>query len=51
VRATLEVLKFIFEDFWRFLGCCVFLMIFALWKPVEVNILNGFVKGEDEDDA
>ncbi len=47
----LEVLKFIFEDFWHFLGCAVFLMIFALWKPVEVNILNGFVKGEDEDDA
>lgn len=47
----LEVLQFIFGDFWRFLGVCVFLMIFALWKPVEVNILNGFVKGEDEDDA
>lgn len=47
----LEVLQFIFGDFWKFLGVCVFLMIFALWKPVEVNILNGFVKGEDEDDA
>ena len=46
----LEVLQFIFGDFWRFLGVCVFLMIFALWKPVEVNILNGFVKGEDEDE-
>ncbi len=44
-------LEFIFSDFWHFLGCAVFLMIFALWKPVEVNILNGFVKGEDEDDA
>ena len=47
----LEVLQYIFGDFWRFLGVCVFLMIFALWKPVEINILNGFVKGEDEDDA
>lgn len=47
----LEVLQFIFGDFWKLLGVCVFLMIFALWKPVEVNILNGFVKGEDEDDA
>ena len=47
----LEVLQYIFGDFWKFLGVCVFLMIFALWKPVEVNILNGFVKGEDEDDA
>lgn len=47
----LEELKFIFEDFWHFLGCAVFLMIFAMWKPVDVNILNGFVKGENEDDA
>jgi hypothetical protein len=29
----------------------VFLMIFALWKPVEVNIPNGFVEREDKDDA
>ena len=47
----LEALKFIFEDFWHFLGCVVFLMIFALWKPVEVNILNGFMEGDDGDDA
>lgn len=47
----LEVLQFIFGDFWKFLGVCVFLMIFALWKQVEVNILNGFVKGEDEDEG
>lgn len=47
----LEVLKFIFEDFWHFLGCVVFLMIFALWKPVEINIPKGIVKREDEDDA
>lgn len=46
----LEVLQYIFGDFWRFLGVCVFLMIFALWKPVEVNILNGFVEMEDEDE-
>lgn len=45
----LEVLKFIFEDFWRFLGVCVFLMIFALWKPVEVNIINGMIGKEEED--
>lgn len=43
----LEVLKFIFEDFWRFLGVAVFLMIFALWKPVEINILH--VKGDIDD--
>lgn len=43
----LEVLKFIFEDFWRFLGVCVFMMIWALWKPVEINILH--VKGYMDD--
>ena len=43
----LEVLKFIFEDFWRFLGVAVFLMIFAVWKPVEINILH--VKGDMDD--
>ena len=50
MRSVVDALKVIFEDFWHFLGCAVFLMIFALWKPVEVNILNGFVKGEDEDE-
>ena len=43
----LAVLEFVFEDFWRFLGCCVFLMIIALWKPVEVNIITGMIDGED----
>ena len=47
----LEVLRFIFDDFWRFLGCCAFLMIFALWKPVEVNILHGILRKGDENDA
>jgi hypothetical protein len=46
----LEVLKFIFEDFWHLLGCAVFLMIFVLWKPVEVNILKGILEREDEDE-
>lgn len=40
----LEVLKFIFESPWHFLGICIFLMILALWKPVEINILH--VKGD-----
>lgn len=43
----LEVLQFIFEDFWRFLGVTVFLMIFTLWKPVEINIIH--VKGDMDD--
>ena len=45
-----EVLEFAFEDAWHFIGCCVFMMLVALWKPVEINILNGFVNGEDEDE-
>ena len=36
----LAVLEFIFEDFWRFLGVCIFLMIFALWKPIDICIVN-----------
>lgn len=47
----LQVMEFVFSDAWHFLGCCVSLMIFALWKPVEVNILNGFVEREDEDEG
>lgn len=43
----LEVLKFIFESAWHFLGICIFLMILALWKPVEINILH--VKGDIDD--
>ena len=47
----LEVLEFIFGDFWRFLGVCCFLMIVALWKPVEINVLNGYWKEKDENVA
>ena len=46
----LKVLEFIFEDFWHFLGCAVFLMIFALWKPVDINVINGYWKKEDDKD-
>lgn len=48
--SVLEVLQFILSDFWRFLGVCVFLMIFALWKPVEINVLNGYWKERDDED-
>ena len=44
-----EVLKFAFEDVWHFIGCCVFMMIVALWKPVDVTILHGIVKEKDDD--
>ena len=46
----LEVLEFIFADFWRFLGCAVFLMIFALWKPVDVTVMHGYWKEKDDED-
>ena len=47
----IEVIRFIFEDFWRFLQCCILLMIFALWKPIEINILHGnFVGGDKKDE-
>ena len=47
----LEVLQFVFEDFWRFLGVCVLLMIAALWKPIDVTVLHGYNRKEKEDDA
>lgn len=49
MKRVLEVLKFIFEDFWRFLGVCVFLGIIALWRPVEVNIIHGLIEKEEDD--
>lgn len=45
----MAVLRFIFEDFLRFLGACVFLGIFALWKPADVNIITGLIDKEEED--
>lgn len=44
----IEVLQYIFGSPWRFLGVCVFLGIFALWKPVEINILH--VRGDIDDE-
>ena len=43
----IEVLQYIFGSPWRFLGVAVFMMIFALWKPVEVNIITGLIDKED----
>jgi len=45
----LAVLQFIFDDFWRFLGVAVFLMIIAMWKPVEINVMNGRWKEKDDE--
>lgn len=46
----LEVLKFIYSDAWHYLGTVVFLMILALWKPVEINVLNGYLRDRRNDD-
>ena len=45
-----KVLEFVFSDAWHFLGCVVMLMIVALWKPIEVNVLNGYWKEKDNED-
>ena len=34
------LLEYVLSDFWRFLQCCVFLMIIAFWKPIEINIVH-----------
>ena len=47
----LEVLMFIFEDFWRFLGVCVLMMIAVLWKPLEINLVHEHVTEEGKKDA
>lgn len=44
----LEVLQFIFEDFWRLLGICVMLMIIGLWKPVEIKVIHYTGRVDDE---
>lgn len=45
-----KALEFIFSDFWHFLGMCRLLMIVALWKPIEVNVMNGYWKEHDDDE-
>lgn len=45
-----QVLEFIFEDFWRFLQFCIILMIIALWKPIDITILTGSWREKDSED-
>lgn len=45
-----KALEFVFSDVWHFIGICVFLMILALWKPVEINVLNGYLRDRRDDD-
>lgn len=44
-----EVLEFAFSDVWHFIGCCVFMLIIAYWKPIEITILNGRFKEKDNE--
>ena len=46
----LELFQFVFDDFWRFLQFCVILMIIALWKPIDVTILNGQIQHKDDEE-
>lgn len=47
-----DVLEFIFESPWRFLGVCVFMAIIAYWKPIDITILNvRFKENGDEDNT
>lgn len=34
----LDVLQFIFSDFWHFLGFCVLMLIVAFWQPISIRI-------------
>lgn len=50
----LEILEYLFSDFWRFLMTCVVLIILTQFKPVDVTILNGEFRDrskKDESDA
>lgn len=46
----LEVLQFIFGSPWRFLGVCFMIAIFTYWRPVQVNVMNGYFKEKDDED-
>lgn len=42
-----EVLQFIFSDAWHFLGSIVMLIIVTMWQPIDITILNGGIKHDD----
>ena len=45
----LDFFKWIFGDFWRFLQFVIILVILVQWKPVEVNVLNGYWKEQEDE--
>lgn len=44
-----EVLEFAFSDVWHFIGCCVFMLIISYWKPIDITIINGPIRGHDDE--
>ena len=46
-----QVLEFVFSDVWHFIGSLCFVALFVMWKPIEVNVMNGYWKGKNENDA
>ena len=47
----LAVLEFIFSDFWHFIGVACFLIIFAMWKPVDITLITEeHIEGSNKDD-
>ena len=45
----MDVLQFVFSDFWHFIGVCVFMMIVAFWKPIDITVMRGYWKDGDND--
>ena len=46
----MEVVQYLFGDFWRFLECCILLMIIAMWHPISITVNTGRVWRKDEED-
>lgn len=44
-----QVLEFIFSDAWHFLGTLVILFILAMWKPIDITIINGRVEKKPDE--
>ena len=47
MAAMIEVLDFIFNDVWHFLGVAILLAIAIMWKPIEINILHDHKGGSN----
>lgn len=44
----LELVQYLFNDFWRFLMALVLLVIFVQWRPVNVVIVRRMQSDEDD---